>query len=108
MKQKWKEMQFVEISMHEIFCLQDRLDSVKDCPEKVWDIFDDFLMECENQLEMDPGFLKALQELDLEKDFVPLKNLDDYDELFEGEDDSNYLTAKDYVNYIVSKEKIKD
>ena len=108
MKQKWKEMQFVEISMHEIFCLQDRLDSVKDCPEKVWDIFDDFLMECENQLEMDPGFIKALQELDLEKDFVLLKNLDDYDELCEQEDDPNYLTAKDYVNYILSKEKIKD
>ena len=57
---------------------------------------------------MDPGFIKELHELDLEKDFVPLKNLDDYDELFDEEDDPNYLTAKDYVNYIVSKKKIKD
>lgn len=96
-------MQFVEISMHEIFCLQDRLDDAKDEPEKVWDIFDDFLMECENQLELDPGFIKQLQEIDLERDFVPLTDCED---LFE-DDDQNYLTAKDYVNYIISKENIK-
>lgn len=99
MRQKWKQMQFVEISMHEIFCLQDRLDSVKDNPEKVWEIFDDFLMECENQLELDPGFLKELQEIDLKKDSITLKNLDDFDELFE--EDIHYKTAKDYVDYII-------
>ncbi|WP_407421844.1 hypothetical protein [Methanobrevibacter sp.] len=101
-KQKWKKMQFVEISMHEIFCLQDRLDRVKDTPEKVWDIFDDFLMECENQLELDPGFIKELQEIDLENDLIPLNNFDDFKELFE-EDNPNYIAARDYVNYIFSK-----
>ena len=101
MKQKWKQMQFVEISMHEIFCLQDRLDSVKDDPEKVWEIFDNFLMECENQLGINPGFLKELQELDLEKDFIKLNNLKDL---------ISYLkriiiikTAKDYVEYLIGR-----
>ena len=58
MKQKWKPTQFVEISMYEIFCFQDKLDAVKDDPKKVWDIVDSFFMEVENQLEMSPGFLK--------------------------------------------------
>ena len=101
MKQKWKQMQFVEISMHEIFCLQDCLDSVKDDPEKVWEIFDNFLMECENQLEINPGFLKELQELDLEKDFIKLNNLKDFDKLFKK--DNHYKTAKDYVEYLIGR-----
>ncbi|MBQ8017287.1 MAG: hypothetical protein IJ104_06380 [Methanobrevibacter sp.] len=101
MKQKWKEMQFVEISMHEIFCLQDLLDSVKDDPEKVWEIFDDFLMDCENQLELDPGFLKELMEIDLEKDSININNSEDFDKLFE--EDTHYKTAKDYVDYIIKR-----
>lgn len=72
MRQKWGKMQFVEISMHEIFCFQDKLDRVKDNPEQVWEVVDEFFMECENQLELDPGFIKEMQELDLEEDFVPL------------------------------------
>lgn len=100
MKQKWKPMQFVEISMHEIFAFQDKLDAIKDDPEKVWDVVDSFFMECENQLELSPSFIKELQEID-EGDFVPL-SLEKIDELLEDEDFSaNYLTACDYVNYVL-------
>ena len=100
MKQKWKSTQYVEISMHEIFAFQDRLDAVRDNPEKVWDVVDDFFMECENQLELSPNFLKELQEID-DSDSVPI-SLGKIDELFEDEDyESNCITAQDYVNYIL-------
>ena len=103
-------MQFVEISMHEIFCFQDKLDAVKDNPEKVWEVVDDFFLEIENQLELSPKFIKELQELDLEKDFVPI-SIDEIGKLCDDEDfDSNYATAVDYVNYVLylrDKEKKK-
>ena len=100
MKQKWKSTQYVEISMHEIFAFQDRLNAVRDDPEKVWDVVDDFFMECENQLELSPNFLKELQEID-DSDSVPI-SLGEIDELFEDEDyEFNCITAQDYVNYIL-------
>ena len=100
MKQKWKPTQYVEISIHEIFAFQDRLDAVRDDPEKVWDVVDDFFMECENQLELSPNFLKELQEVD-DSDSVPI-SLGKIDELLEDEDyESNCITAQDYVNYIL-------
>ena len=100
MEQKWKSTQYVEISMHEIFAFQDRLDAVRDDPEKVWDVVDDFFMECENQLELSPNFLKESQEID-DTDSVPI-SLGEIDELFEDEDyESNCITAQDYVNYIL-------
>lgn len=101
MKQKWKPTQYVEISIHEIFAFQDKLDAVKDNPDKVWEVVDDFFWEAENQLELSPSFLKALGEL-TEDDFVPLK-IDNIDELFDDDDDyeSNYATAQDYVNYVL-------
>lgn len=100
MKQKWKPTQYVEISIHEIFAFQDRLDAVRDDPEKVWDVVDDFFMECENQLELSPNFLKELQEID-DSDSVPI-SLGKIDELLEDEDcESNCITAQDYVNYIL-------
>ena len=100
MKQKWKPTQYVEISIHEIFAFQDKLDAVKDNPDKVWEVVDDFFWEAENQLELSPGFLKALGEL-TEDDFVPI-TLNKIDELFDDEDfDVNYNTASDYVNYVL-------
>lgn len=100
MEQKWKPIQFVEISMHEIFAFQDKLDAVKDNPEKVWDVVDDFFMECESQLEVSPQLLKELSEL-TEDDFVPI-SLEKIDDLFDDEDfEQNYLTARDYVNYVL-------
>ena len=103
--QKWKKIQFVEISIDEIFCLQDKLDEAKDNLEEVWEIFDDFLMECENQLELDPDFIKELKELDLENDFVSLNvSVDEIDDLFEkrcGEDynPSHTNVLKEYIDY---------
>ena len=100
MKQKWKSTQYVEISMHEIFAFQDKLDAVRDDPEKVWDVVDDFFTECENQLELSPNFLKELQEID-DSDSAPI-SLGKIDELFKDEDyESNYITAQDYVNYVL-------
>ena len=101
MKQKWKPVQHIEISMHEIFAFQDKLDAVKDDPEKVWDVVDDFFMEAENQLELSPGFIKELQELDLDSDFTSL-DVDNFDALFKDEDfKANHTTAQDYVNYVM-------
>lgn len=102
MKQKWKPTQYVEISIHEIFAFQDKLDAVKDDPEKVWQIVDDFFGEVENQLELSPKFLKELQNIS-KKDFVSLR-VDNINELFEKDEDNfehNYATAQDYVNYIL-------
>lgn len=102
MRQKWKKMQFVEISMHEIFCFQDKLDAVADDPQKVWDVVDDFFMEVENQLELSPGFIKSLKELDLDEDFVELdlNGLDDlFDDGADDEDYNDYEVLKAYQEY---------
>ena len=102
MKQKWKKVQAVEITIDEIFCLQDKLDMVKDEPEKVWEVFDDFLAECESQLELSPSFLKELHEADLEKDFVPL-SIHEIDELFDVDNGEGHCNiAEDYINYVLS------
>ena len=111
MEQEWGRMQFVKISMHEIFAFQDRLDAVKDNPEKVWDIVDSFFWEAENQLELDPDFIKELQELSLEEDFVPLHNLDDLDDLFKDECKEDYNPShievlKSYKEYLKNKQDI--
>lgn len=108
MKQKWKPTQYIEISIDEIFAFQDKLDAVKDDPEKVWEVVDSFFWEVEGQLELSPNFLKELQEID-EGDFVPLR-VDNIDELFDDDCDyeSNYATAKDYVNYILYQRKKED
>lgn len=95
-------MQFVEISMHEIFCFQDKLNAVKDNPEKVWDVVDDFFMEVENQLELSPGFIESMKELDLDKDFVEidLTELSDlFDDDADDEDYNDYEVLKAYQKY---------
>lgn len=105
MKQKWKKVQAVELTIDEIFCLQDKLDDVKDDPIKVWDVFDDFLATCESQLEVSYTFLRQLHEVDIEKDFVSL-TLEKLDELFDDCDfEAEYNVAEDYVNYILSQKK---
>lgn len=108
MKQKWKKVQAVELTIDEIFCLQDKLDDVKDDPIKVWEVFDDFLATCESQLEVSYTFLKQLHEVDIEKDFVPLK-LEELDELFDDCDfEAEYSLAENYVNYALSQKEKKD
>lgn len=101
MKQKWKPMQFVEISLHEIFAFQDRLDAAEGDVEKIWEIVDDFFWEAENQMELDPNFLKEMHELDLEADFISVDELDD---LFKEKCDEDYLPShievlKEYKEY---------
>lgn len=78
MKQKWKETQYIEISMDELFVWWDWLDSLKDTPEKAFDLFTKFLEECEDQLEYSPEFLEKFKE----EEFVPVK---DYEDLFDDE-----------------------
>ena len=103
MKQKWKKIQAVEITVDEIFCLQDKLDMVKDDPIKVWEVFDDFLATCESQLEVSPTFLKQLHDVDIEKDFVPL-SINELDELLNDCDfDAEHSIAEDYVNYVLAQ-----
>ena len=88
-KQQWGKTQFVKISMDEIFAFQDKLDAVRDEPEKVWQVVDAFFDEAENQLELSPRFLRELQKIDLEEDSIPIK---DADELLDNED--NYKKDK--------------
>lgn len=88
-KQEWGKTQFVKISMDEIFAFQDKLDAVRDKPEKVWQVVDAFFDEAENQLELSPNFLRELQKIDLEEDSIPIK---DADELLDNEDD--YVPSK--------------
>ena len=102
MRQKWRRMQFIEISMHEIFCFQDKLDAVADDPQKVWNVVDEFFAEAENELELSPGFIKSLKELDLDKDFVEvdLSKLDDFfNDNAEDEDYNDYEVLKAYQEY---------
>lgn len=105
MKQKWKKTQVVEISIDEIFCFQDKLDNVKDNLEEVWYVVDDFFMECENQLELDPNFIKELKQLDLENDFDSLDiSLSDIEELWETDCKEDYNPShinvlKEYLDY---------
>ncbi len=88
-KQQWGKTQFVKISMDEIFAFQDKLDAVRDEPEKVWQVVDAFFDEAENQLELSPRFLRELQRIDLKEDYIPIK---DIDELLGDEDD--YVSSK--------------
>ncbi len=88
-KQEWGKTQFVKISIDEIFAFQDKLDAVRDEPEKVWQVVDSFFEEAENQLEVSPNFLRELQKIDLEEDSIPIK---DADELLGNED--NYILFK--------------
>lgn len=53
MKQKWKKEQFIEISASELFTWWDWLDSLKEEPEKAFDLFTQFLEQCEDQLEIE-------------------------------------------------------
>lgn len=104
MKQKVKPMQFVEISMHEIFAFQDKLDAVKDNPEKVWQVVDDFFWEAEMQLELDPNFIQEIHDLDLEADFI---HIDDIEQLFKQLEDDNTPShislLKEYKKYLENK-----
>lgn len=77
--------------MDEIFAFQDKLDAVRDEPEKVWQVVDAFFDEAENQLELSPKFLRELQKIDLEEDSIPIK---DADELLDNKD--NYKKDKKY------------
>ena len=47
-KQQWGKTQFVKISMDEIFAFQDKLDAVRDEPEKVWQVVDEFFNATKN------------------------------------------------------------
>ena len=101
MKQKVKPMQFVEISMHEIFAFQDKLDAAEGDVNKIWQVVDDFFWEAECQLELDPNFIKELHELDLETDFI---SIDEIDDLFKEKCDEDYLPShievlKEYKEY---------
>ena len=98
MKQKWKKQQYVEISMDEIFCFQDKLDAAKDDPEKIWDVVDAFFLEVENQLELDPGFIQELQQSKIDKTMKA-----DLDNLFVEIDNPHEKTAQDYVNYVLNQ-----
>ena len=73
MKQKWKETQYIEISMEELFVWWDWLDSFKDTPEKAFDLFTKFLEECEDQLEYSSEVLEEYKE----EEYIPVENIND-------------------------------
>lgn len=64
MIQKWiDKKQYICFSIDELFCWQDRLDSIEDEPSKAWKLFDDFLWEAENHLEYSEEFIKEMEEI---------------------------------------------
>lgn len=73
--------------MSELFVWWDWLDSLKNTPEKAFDLFTKFLEQCEDQLEYNPEFLDEMEKRDFEKDFVELDIDRIFDEL-EGPDPS--------------------
>lgn len=92
MRNKWQEEQFVEISVSELFTWWDWLDSLKDEPEKAFDLFTKFLEACEDQLELSPRFIEELEKTK-DEDFVSIDNIDD---LFDDEDmDDDFNFAND-------------
>lgn len=105
MKQKWKPTQYVEISIDEIFAFQDKLDTVEENPERVWSVVDEFFNKCENELELDPGFIKGLKEIDFENNLV---DLNDIDTLFDTDSEllSPLQVIKAYQEYQKSKHDI--
>lgn len=70
MHQKWLPEQHIIISMDELFAWWDKLDNLQNTPEKAFKLFEEFLEECEDQLEYSPDFIDELERLDLDKDFV--------------------------------------
>ena len=101
MRQKWESIQYVEISIHEIFCFQDKLDAAGNDPEKLWDIIDDFFSQAENELELNPNFIRDLKDADIDTDFIEIEDIDD---VFE---EPHERTAQDYVNYVLAQAKKK-
>ena len=51
---KYIETQHVCISVSEVFDWWDRLDALKDTPEKAFDLFTEFLEQAEDTLDIDP------------------------------------------------------
>lgn len=76
MKQKWKPTQYIEISIDELFAFQDKLDAVEENPERVWSVVDEFFNRCEDELELDPDFIKGLKEIDFEDNIIDLNDID--------------------------------
>ena len=101
MRQKWESIQYVEISIHEIFCFQDKLDAAGNDPEKLWDIIDDFFSQAENELELNPNFIRDLKDADIDTDFIEIEDVND---VFE---EQHERTAQDYVNYVLAQAKKK-
>ena len=83
MKQKWDKTQYIELTMDELFVWWDWLDSLKDTPEKAFDLFTKFLEQCEDQLELHPDFIKAMEEAE-DDEWIHVKSLDD---LFDDEEE---------------------
>lgn len=78
MRQQWMKTQFIIMSMDEMFCWWDRLDALKDTPEKAFDLFTEFLEECEDQLEYSIDFIDEMNN----DSFVPI-DVDNIDDLFD-------------------------
>lgn len=61
---KYIETQHVCISVSEVFDWWDRLDALKDTPEKAFDLFTEFLEKAEDELEIDDDTIKEILDND--------------------------------------------
>lgn len=73
MRQKWKKVQIIELTADELFVWWDWLDSMKDTPEEAFDLFTNFLEQCENQLE-DESIDDSFNDIEKYVPFTPRHN----------------------------------
>lgn len=92
---KYIETQHVCISVSEVFDWWDRLDALKDTPEKAFDLFTEFLEKAEDELEIDDDTIKEILDNDESLE------VNSYHDLFE---DYGNLTYNPY-NWTIKEKK---
>ena len=91
---KYIETQHVCISVSEVFDWWDRLDALKDTPEKAFDLFKEFLEQAEDTLDIDPKIFED----DLSRD--EYVKVDLYEDIY----DYGNLTYNPY-NWTIKEKK---
>lgn len=100
---KYIETQHVCISVSELFDWWDRLDALKDTPEKAFDLFTEFLEKAEDELELSDDIKRELEENSNE---MKILNITGYNDLFDDEPINDYgnLTYNPY-NWTIKEKK---
>ena len=77
MKNTWIDgEQYVLISLDTLFQWWEWLDALENEPEQGFYLFQQFLEACENELELNPNFIKKMQEIKQESS-IPVNDIND-------------------------------